>query len=787
MKSSILIVVCLLTHGLWAQNVLKLNTDASGEGQHHPAMSSNSWGHTVVCWEDNRNMWSNVYAQIVNRNGVPVGENFRIHEYEAEKNFTNPNAAVLESGEMVLSWCDYRLYRGKEVFIRRFAANGAALGDEILVNDDGTSLPNGNGLIGCTREGKFVVVFADFRNGGSWGQVWGQGYNAKGEAVGANFQISEVNGTSALDHHFAINLEGQGVVVWRDGRDGGLRIYGQRLDVDGTLIGQNFPISPLNPDNDIIIQPVVEVRENGHFVVMWRYANGLHYREYNAEGLPIDERQIFISGSDERVCNDPALSCSEDGLFRAFWTEQNGEEKKIFFTLNLTSNQIFINPLTETGTEQSQGQISCFANRNMNFVCWTDRSSDYGDIHLIAMPNYSPRWAVAASGHAGMIPLSWEAALGDGPSEPYEIYRRDIGEGDWTRMASVNPGDRGPAGALMLDYIDTDVEAGKHYQYSVRTRYNGTSEVILNSNEAVAGSEKPQMNSPWTDAAPTVDGVLAEEEWQAAFTYRQQLDWSGSAVNVHVMNDGEFLYVAIDDSSDAVGQAGNVVGFMFDQDHSGTWPAVSPGNEGRMMLSDVGHWAQAFWGSYPNQLNGSVPASVSTGIAYAWSNDAGHAQYEVALHLAHSPLATPAGETLGFAVGLQHKGLQYPTRYGNVMQWPEGMLWESAETLGSLTLASGPSSVAPSPGLPGELRLSANYPNPFNPETVLKYALPVGGEIKMTVVDVTGRTVAELFSGVQNAGWHKQVFNANDLPSGVYFAVLEGEGRRLVQKMMLLR
>ena len=96
-------------------------------------------------------------------------------------------------------------------------------------------------------------------------------------------------------------------------------------------------------------------------------------------------------------------------------------------------------------------------------------------------------------------------------------------------------------------------------------------------------------------------------------------------------------------------------------------------------------------------------------------------------------------------------------------------------------------SVLDEDNLPTDLVLYPNWPNPFNPETVIGYELPSTGEVTIAVYNALGENLALLVDGVQEAGNHKVTFNASNLPSGVYFAVLTTGGRVLRQKMMLLK
>ncbi len=83
--------------------------------------------------------------------------------------------------------------------------------------------------------------------------------------------------------------------------------------------------------------------------------------------------------------------------------------------------------------------------------------------------------------------------------------------------------------------------------------------------------------------------------------------------------------------------------------------------------------------------------------------------------------------------------------------------------------------------------LAQNYPNPFNPSAVISYYLPVNSFVTLKVYDVLGREVKTLTNGRETAGSHSIVFNADNLPSGVYFYRLQAGNYTATKKLMLLK
>jgi choice-of-anchor B domain-containing protein len=78
-----------------------------------------------------------------------------------------------------------------------------------------------------------------------------------------------------------------------------------------------------------------------------------------------------------------------------------------------------------------------------------------------------------------------------------------------------------------------------------------------------------------------------------------------------------------------------------------------------------------------------------------------------------------------------------------------------------------------SSGVPNEFSLSQNFPNPFNPSTRIGFALPQTGQVRLSVIDALGRTVADLVDDELGAGTYSVVWDASGFASGLYYYRLE--------------
>jgi hypothetical protein len=89
--------------------------------------------------------------------------------------------------------------------------------------------------------------------------------------------------------------------------------------------------------------------------------------------------------------------------------------------------------------------------------------------------------------------------------------------------------------------------------------------------------------------------------------------------------------------------------------------------------------------------------------------------------------------------------------------------------------------------VPRVFALHQNFPNPFNPTTVIRYQLPVASSVKLIVYDILGREVAVLVNETKVPGSYEVTYDASKLSSGVYFYGLVGGDFVQTRKMLVVK
>ena len=115
-----------------------------------------------------------------------------------------------------------------------------------------------------------------------------------------------------------------------------------------------------------------------------------------------------------------------------------------------------------------------------------------------------------------------------------------------------------------------------------------------------------------------------------------------------------------------------------------------------------------------------------------------------------------------------------------------GYIYSASYTLFSI-VSFDPTSRAGARPVANRFALAQNHPNPFNATTALNYSLEREAHVQLSVFNLLGQQVAQLVNNVQPEGSYSIQWNAESLPSGIYWAHLESAGNTRTVKMILLK
>jgi hypothetical protein len=89
--------------------------------------------------------------------------------------------------------------------------------------------------------------------------------------------------------------------------------------------------------------------------------------------------------------------------------------------------------------------------------------------------------------------------------------------------------------------------------------------------------------------------------------------------------------------------------------------------------------------------------------------------------------------------------------------------------------------------LPEKYALHQNFPNPFNPSTIISYQVPINTNVEISIFNSLGEKIVNLVNESMQAGYYEVEWNAAGLPSGIYMYRIVAGDYTSVQKMILMK
>jgi hypothetical protein len=363
----------------------------------------------------------------------------------------------------------------------------------------------------------------------------------------------------------------------------------------------------------------------------------------------------------------------------------------------------------------------------------------------------------------------------------------------------------------LMEAYDT---VGFSYKYTANLLYegaiiSGTSESQI-SNAARTGfgaDDEDFVVTPGGDITSQIPGLLSDEESHGQFEDQ-------GAVNPMNINISQYTYAWHDSLNDDYiimrfeiqnlnssdlnnfhfglffdwdidGESYDTNVIQYDQERkmgiafdAGEGPethvgVISLGNEKinfRAIYNDPGDPDNPSWGlddfSYEKKWE-----SISGGVSY---QEAGPA--DVSFVIANGPISIPGNSVyrLAFAmIAADDSSTLFKHADSAIARWENfGVLDIDDERL-TQDLSS--------------YHLDQNFPNPFNPRTIITYELPVSNFVELSIYNLLGQEVAVLISEKQQAGKYLIEWDASGFASGVYFYKLQAGNFRSVKKMVVMK
>jgi len=271
-----------------------INTETQN-WQADPSVTALSNGGFVVTWDSwgqdgSRDLGQDgsrdgVYGQRYDANGNPQGTEFQVNQYTADWQ-RDSSVTGLAGGGFVVAWSSWQ-QDGSDygVYARHYDAEGNPQGAEFQANTETENRQYDSSVTGLA-DGGFVVTWESYgQDGGGW-DVYGQRYDATGDAQGTEFLINTETEDFQTDPSVTALSSGGFVVTWVSWGQDGEFIYGRRYDAQGTAQGGEFRVSTETGMRSWQYIPSMTGLADGGFVVTWQSGDGNGTGVYGQRFLP---------------------------------------------------------------------------------------------------------------------------------------------------------------------------------------------------------------------------------------------------------------------------------------------------------------------------------------------------------------------------------------------------------------------------------------------------------------------------------------------------------------------
>jgi hypothetical protein len=730
----------------WTVNGVALCTAAETalEGAGSPAIASDGAGGAIVTWEDLRGANYDIYAQRVNASGaVQWIVNGVALCAAAGDQFVHAIVSDDAGGAIVVG------ARSSDIFVQRVNGSGS-----VRWTADGVVVSASTGdqyypAIVSDGAGGAVVTWQDSDSGDDG--IHAQKINASG-AVQWNANGAVLCAAAGYQGNPVIASDGAGgaIVAWVDSRSGGYDIYAQRVDAsgaarwaaDGVLLGtapfQEYPMIVPDGAGGAIVAWKDSCGGNPRYDIYAQRVNASGAIRWAVDGVALCT--VAISGGSPSIASDGA------GGAIVAWDDKRSENYDIYAQRVDSSGVV---RWTENGVGvcvEAAGQISPAITADGAggaLVAWRDwRSGISADI-------YAQR--IDSSGAA-----RWTA---DGVVLCAAMFDR--------QNIQISPDGAGGAIVVWEDYRDFgwDIYA-QRVDSSGSVRWTADGVALC----AVGGDQMNARISP--DGAGGAVISWMDHRGGSWRVYTQRVDAAGASL--------------------------------------WAWAGVAPCAAGwpqryHAIASDGGGGAIVAWEDYrcgasicAQRVRGSgeivstllqnhAAARAARGIRIEWSLS----EMDDGARFSILRASAPEWRFVELeSAAIEKNGLSFTCTDESCLPGSTYKYRVECEVEGAAQRVLFETDAIAMPALP--VTLYQNHPNPFNPQTVIRFYLPEAQEILLDVYNVAGERVARLAEGKKEKGYHDVTWDGRNgsgavCSSGVYFSRLKAGKFTDARKMILLR
>ena len=729
-----------------------------------PSLSCGPDGGFVAAWVDIGSA-NDIYARRFDPSGNPLGPSFKVNEDKGTRPHISPSVSVGESGKFVVVWEDYRGL-DSDIYAQRFDSAGNELGSNILVNSDSLDEDQYSPRVSMGKSDGFMVAWVDLRSGIQ--DVFARIFSSGGTPETSVFRVdTALVSEPREDPWVGSDTTGRHVIAWTDYASSFPVIHTQRFDSLGQATESKLTISDQGATGERH-DPTLSAEPSGAFVVCWMDKRNLNYdiyaRTVTSYGFLQQESDSVNDDSSGAKQMSPKIATKSDGGFIVVWEDFRNNRSDIYLKrfdsdgeplgddlrVNDDSGNIY-HGLPDIACDKSGNSVAVWEDAREGLDIYAqlvDHSgnligenfkvnADSGtDLHNNPSCDMSP---------SGDFVVVWAARQGNGQNVYARLFESDgqpkdtcfkINDDHQEVDHSCPEVSLDSSGNFMVAWEDE--RDGQDWIYLQRYSRDGTG---LGANFAVhSGKTNSSQRDPDLDLSQTGEFVVV---WVESHEVRaQRYDSSATPIGINI--------VIVDNPS------------SFPEN-----PQVKMTDDGYFVVTWTDHRGEGSDVYFRPYLGGSP-----LGPGGAVNTDAGQAlQISGGIDLWGTYLYSVWADN-------RTAGNGYDI-YFNTINFKETAVEDEEEER----------------GLPQKFTLHQNHPNPFNPNTRIKFVVRNGQaplHVSLKIYNIRGQLVKTLIEEEKPPGdygviWEGRNNEGKEVASGIYFYQLTVKDRTFTRKMLLLR
>ncbi len=315
---------------------------------------------------------------------------------------------------------------------------------------------------------------------------------------------------------------------------------------------------------------------------------------------------------------------------------------------------------------------------------------------------------------------------------------------------------------ISTNYIDNNITPLTNYYYGVSAVYSDNTETsITDPSFGIAYAQNDSLVIDYTNTfvTPTIDGQIKEDEYTDAI--KVILTRRGYFADAYLKVANNKLFIAVKAFADTLLSEDDFVLFAFDKNRSFSY---EEGTEGYYRLRKTATGIEkAFFPYTIFGFNQGILNPDGFDAAIGFNN---YPMFEMSLDFNTSMLNVTNSSIIGAYLSV------FNIETNVESSWLENLLAGeySVVGFGSITFNNLSKIIdQDNTNIPSNFALFNNYPNPFNPSTTIKFALPTESFVNLEIYNSLGEKISTLINEQLKAGNYTFNFNAQNLSSGVYF------------------